>query len=97
MTSNSQTLVPVNAGCMVAHLAGQLGCENRQFAPRPLKCKVAWFSENCDLKWLEGVLAALRSDANVLLRIVECRVALIGSERQIAVLRREVSGAGGCR
>ena len=32
-----------------------------------------------------------------MLRIDECRVAFFGGERQIAVLRLEVSDAGGCR
>lgn len=62
-----------------------------------LKCKVASFPGNCVPKWPEGVLAALRNDADVMLRIDECRVALFRGERQIAVPRCEVSGAGGCR
>ena len=72
-----------------------MGREIRKCATDTLKCIVACFPGNCVPKWPEGVQAALRIDANVMLRSDECREALFRGERQIAVLRREVSGAGG--
>jgi|694.fasta_scaffold22624_6 hypothetical protein len=74
-----------------------MGCEIRLSAPRPPKCKVASFLANYALKWPVGVLRAFLIDADALLPLAECLVALSSGGYRIAGRRPEISGAGGWR
>lgn len=70
---------PVNESFIVAHSAGQMGCEIRSFAAHRFECKAESISWELCLKMacrrLNGIPHRFRTDVNALPQLDVCRVA----------------------